>query len=166
MGEIEPDLMHEGYEEKQRNKPDRVFDRAHYRGIAVGVGPQQQHLVTGPDRDTTCQRPEHVVVGLVVEGEAFGVLVRPFAVVFETGVLFPPDIEPHVPGPVDKHGQRKVAGKNDSKPGQGQRLEMLEWRCQIEPDEDGKKRIGYVPGKQVARKAEEPFHQSFRLWWP
>ena len=134
--------------------------------MPVGIGPQQQHLVAGPDRHPAGECPEHVVLGLVIEGEPLGVLVGPFAVVFVRGVLLAPDIEPHMPCAVDKDRKHDVAREDHCEPGQRQCLEMLQRRRQIDPDEDGEKGVGNVPGKKIAGKAEEPFHQSLRLRRP
>ena len=92
MGKVEPDLVNERHEEEQRDEAERVFRRVDHRRVPVGIGPQQQHLVAGPDRNPAGECPEHVVLGLVVEGETLGVLVGPFAVVFVFGVLLAPDI--------------------------------------------------------------------------
>ena len=71
-----------------------------------------------------------------------------------------------MPRPVDKDRKHDVSHEDHREPGQRQCLEMFQRRRQIDPDEDGEKRVGNVPGKKIAGKTEEPFHQRFRLWWP
>ena len=115
VGEVEPHLVDEGHEKEQRDEADGMLREADHGCHVVGIGPEQQHFIGGPDRHAAHQRVEHVVVGLVAEQEGRR-LLRPLPVVFEAGALLAPDIEPQMPGPVDQKGQHDVAEQDQARP--------------------------------------------------
>ena len=59
--------MDERHQEKQRNKANRIFTEIDHGNRAIGISPQQQDLVSRPDRNAADQRPEHIVGRLIAE---------------------------------------------------------------------------------------------------
>ena len=58
-----------GDQQEHCNKSNRVCRPSQHRSIAIGQGPNHQHLKHRPDRDTAGQSPKHVVPDLPTQGK-------------------------------------------------------------------------------------------------
>ena len=94
----------------QQHEVDRAGCESDRRQHAVGVQPQRDRLVRGPDQAAAHQGPEHVVPGLVAEHEGAIVGARPTVAELVANVLGALDVEPQVHRAVEHDDQHRVAG--------------------------------------------------------
>ena len=114
------------YQQEERDEPDRVRGPGDHRGIAVGHGPEQKHLIGRPDRHAAGQRPEHVVPDLAPERELFAILHQRARIVFQPLPLLGESIKVKVQATCDEGHQEKVAHIHLGHPADRQRSGLFE----------------------------------------
>ena len=94
---------------EQRDKPDRVFGKADHRRKAARLRPEQANLIGCPERQTTRQRPEHIVIKLGAKGKARAAAMSEPADIFALCPLDLAVMQQPVKATGEQHQQKQIA---------------------------------------------------------
>ena len=118
---------------EQCHEPHRILRPLQHRGIAVGDGPQQQHLVSGPEEHAAGQGPEHIVLELAVQREGAALVMHVAGVEFQLFFLCLTGVQ-HVMQPArDDSDEDRVTDEHQRDPAGREGLGEFERGLKVKP---------------------------------
>ena len=166
MRPVEVRLPQQQDEHHHQHAVHRVPGPTHVGDELVGVQPQRDRLVAGPDRAAAGEVPEHVVAGLVAEQKRAAVAGEPARVVLVALVLGALDVQPQVQTAGDDQQQRRIAQIQLGDPADRERLGTRQAGREEQPCHDGDARVDGVLGIQQPVMPEQELQDRSQLKRP
>ena len=131
---IEMELVIDRDHEAEKYQPIRMLCKGSPRPNVIGIGPQAQHFISGPNGNARCECPDDIVNVLALEHEHIARLFRrELTVVFEMASLAALDVEAQLQKAVDCQNKSAIAREQIDNPAWSQGLQCLDAGREIEP---------------------------------